>query len=222
MSEDNVLVAEIREGTGKGPARAARREGFVPAVIYGDNKDPQTIRIERRVLEREINAGGFFSKLLDMKVGDETVRVLARDVQFHVVTDVPLHADFLRLSPRTRITIAVPVTFVNESDCPGLRQGGVLSVVRYEAEVNCRADSIPEGFEVDLTGLEIGDPIRMSAIALPEGVTPAVADRDVMIASIAAPSIVPSDEEDEEGEEGVEETVEAGADEDGEAGDTEE
>lgn len=208
MSEENVLVAEIREGTGKGPARAARREGFVPAVIYGDNKDPQPIKIERRVLEREIHAGGFFSRLLDLQVGKEKIRVLARDVQFHVVTDVPLHADFLRLTPRTRITVAVPVTFVNESESPGLRKGGVLSVVRYEADVVCRADSIPEGFEIDLSGIDIGDPIRMSSIDLPKNVTPAVTDRDVMIASVAAPSVVASDEEEEE-EEAAEEVVEA-------------
>ncbi len=202
MNDISEIRVEAREGTGKGVARQLRREGRVPGVVYGREMAPRALSIDRRELERELNRGGFMNRLYDLRLEDRTQRVLPREVQFHVVTDAPIHVDFLRLDEDAEITIAIPVVFANEEESPGLRQGGVLNVVRYEIEVVCRADAIPENIEIDLTGLKVGDSLHISAVTLPEGTTAAITDRDFTIATIAAPSV--QLEEDEEKEEELE------------------
>jgi large subunit ribosomal protein L25 len=200
MVDVNTLVASSRSQSGKGPARAARREGLVPAVIYGNDLEPLTINVERKALERQIHVPGFFIRLVDVNFDGESHRVLPREVQFHPVSDAPLHVDFLRFSADRKITVAVPVHFENEEESPGLKRGGVLNIVRHEVEVLCTADNIPQIFEIDLTGFEIGDAVHASTVELPEGVTFTITDRDFTIATVAAPTVV-ADEAAAEGEE---------------------
>ena len=203
MSDVHTLVAEAKDRAGKGAARAARRAGRVPAVIYGAKKTPVMISLEPRDLDREISGGGFFATLYDVQVADKTERVLARDLQLHPVSDRPLHVDFLRVSASTEVTVQVPCSFNNEEESPGLKRGGVLNIVRHELELVCRADAIPQQIDVDLTGLEIGDSVHISEVSLPDGVQPTITDRDFTIASIAAPSVIAEEAaEAEEGEEG--------------------
>jgi large subunit ribosomal protein L25 len=190
MSEINKLSAEPRERAGKGAARAARRAGRVPGVIYGAKKDPVLITVDPGDLRQEITGGGFFAKLFDVAVGGDSERVLPRDLQLHPVTDRPIHVDFLRVSRETRLNVMVPVVFLNEEESPGLKRGGVLNVVRYEIELSCQADAIPPQIEIDLTGREIGDSAHISDVTLPEGVEPTITDRDFTIATIAAPSVI--------------------------------
>ena len=206
MADIETLSAELREQGGKGTARAARRNGQVPAVIYGNKEEPLMVTIPRRDLEQQLAVPGFMIRLLDIQVDGKAHRVLPRDLQFHPVTDVPLHVDFLRYSADRKVTVEVPVTFENEEDSPGLKTGGVINIVRHAVEVLCTADRIPDGFTIDLTGLEIGDSIHASTLTLPEGVEFTITDRDFTIATIAAPSVMPVEEEEEaaEGEEGVE------------------
>lgn len=189
MSNISTLSARARDRAGKGSARAARREGLVPAVIYGDKKDPLSITVTLRDLEKLLKPG-FFSHLVDIDVGGEKHRVLPRDLQQHPVSDRALHVDFLRVSATTEITVEVPVEFINDESCPGLRRGGVLNVVRHDVEVYCLPDNIPEKITVDLAGLQIGDSVHISAVKLPEGVRPTIEDRDFTIATIAAPTTV--------------------------------
>ena len=151
MSDNLQLSAEPKDRAGKGAARAVRRAGRVPAVIYGDKKPPLMVTLDPQDLRRQINTGAFFSTLVDLKIGGQTNRVLARDLQLHPVTDQPLHVDFLRVSAQTQINVNVPVSFLNEEECLGLKRGGLLNVVRYEVEVYCRADDIPAGFEIEGT-----------------------------------------------------------------------
>lgn len=190
MADIVELPAQSRERAGKGPARATRRAGQVPGVIYGAKKDPNLIAVEERVLNKLLHQGGFFSTLFDVKVNGKAERVLARDVQFDPVSDKPVHIDFLRVSATTSVNVAVPVHFLNEDQCPGLKNGGLLNVVRHEVELTCRADAIPQHIEVDLTGLEIGDGVHISNVKLPEGVHPTITDRDFTIATVAAPTVV--------------------------------
>ena len=190
MSDVATLSARTRDRVGKGSARAARREGFVPAVIYGDKKDPLPISVELRELNKLLSKPGFFAHLIDLKVDGKNHRVLPRDLQQHPVTDTAWHVDFLRVSATSQLTVEIPVEFVNEDDSPGLRRGGVLNVVRYTIEMSCRADAIPEKIVVDLSGQDIGDSIHISAVTLPEGATPTIDDRDFTIATIAAPTVV--------------------------------
>ena len=198
MADINTLAAEPREQGGKGTARAARRAGRIPAVIYGNKEEPVMVTLERRVLEHELHKGGFFTQLVDLDVGGTKHRVLPRDAQYHPVTDRPLHVDFLRFSADRKITVEVPVNFLNEEEAPGIRVGGVLNIVRHEVEVSCTADRIPEHFDVDLTGLEIGDSIHAHSLSLPDGVELTITDRDFTIATIAAPTVMPTEEEEEE------------------------
>ncbi|MCY4548002.1 MAG: 50S ribosomal protein L25/general stress protein Ctc [Defluviicoccus sp.] len=213
MAEVSTIAAAPRERVGKGAARAARRDGLVPGMIYGNKLEPVMISLDRPIVDRELGQPGFFIRLVDIEVGGEKHRVLPREVQFHPVSDAPLHIDFLRFSASRKLAVAVPVRFLNEDESPGLKRGGVLNVVRHEVEVQCTADNIPGEFEVDVTGLEIGDAIHASAIILPEGVAFTIADRDFTVATIAAPTLMAADEEEEEveGEEGEE-----GAEADGE------
>ena len=206
MSDTVALPAERRERVGKGATRAVRRAGRVPAVIYGDRKDPLTISLDPRDVDRELHKPGFFATLVDIDVEGKKHRVLPRDVQFDPVSDRTTHVDFLRVAQDTQVTVNVPVAFLNEEESPGLKRGGVLNVVRYEIEFVCRANAIPPQIEVDLTGLEIGDSVHISQVHVPEGATPTIADRDFTIATVAAPSAVKAEAAEEqaaaEGEEG--------------------
>ncbi len=190
MSEVHSLTALARTRTGKGGARQTRREGRVPAVVYGDKKDPVLISLDPGDLERELWNPAFFATLYDLSLDGKTQRVLARDVQYDPVRDKAIHVDFLRVSASTWVTVEVPVQFLNEEKSPGLEQGGLLNVVRHEIELYCKADSIPSHIDVDLTGLEIGDGVHISMVTLPAGVEPTITDRDFTIATIAAPTVV--------------------------------
>ena len=188
MSQTVNITAASRDRAGKGAARAIRREGRVPGVIYGDKKDPQLVSLEYRELMKQVQTGRFLSTLVDIDVDGTKVRAIPRDVQFDPVRDFIIHVDFLRLGKGAKIAVQVPVHFVNEDASKGLKRGGVLNVVRHEVEVNCPADEIPDGFEIDLAGLDIGDSIHASSVKLPEHVTFTITDRDFTIATIAAPS----------------------------------
>ncbi|SFL39320.1 50S ribosomal protein L25/general stress protein Ctc [Shimia aestuarii] len=203
------LHAEARTGTGKGAARQARRDGFVPGVVYGGEADPQAIQIPFNVLLKKLKAGRFLSTLWNLKVdGQEDVRVICRSVQRDVVKDLPTHIDLLRLRRTSKISLFIHVDFINEDQAPGIKKGGVLTVVRPEVELNVTAGDIPESITVDLAGLDIGDIVHISDVTLPDGAKPTV-ERDFVIANISAPSGLRSSENEEgEGEEGEEEATE--------------
>ena len=188
MSEAITINATRRSEVGKGAARAARRAGQIPGIVYGAGADPVAIALEELALNRLLGQPGFFSHLFQLDVAGEKMNVLARDLQVHPVTDRAMHVDFLRVSTDTVIAIEVPAVFLNEDDCPGLREGGILNIVRHAIELYCRPDAIPEQIEVDLTGYEVGDSIHISAIKLPAGVEPTITDRDFTVATIAAPA----------------------------------
>ena len=208
MSDILTITAEKRERAGKGIARALRREGRVPAVIYGDSKESEGISMHRNEFTKLFNTGRLMSTLLDVDIGGKKHRVITRDVQVHPVTDIVLHADFLRLGKGAKIAVEVPVSFLNEETCPGLKVGGVLNVVRYTVELNCPADNIPASIELDLAEAEMNDSLHISQVALPDGVTPVIDDRDFTIATIAAPAGLKSEAADaDEGEEGEGEEV---------------
>ncbi|MBL6622719.1 MAG: 50S ribosomal protein L25/general stress protein Ctc [Alphaproteobacteria bacterium] len=211
MSENTLLSADERSRVGKGSARAARRAGKIPAVIYGDKKPAMGIELEARVIRKLIHEPGIFTRLLDIDTGSGKETVLTRDIQMHPVTDEPLHLDFLRISRSATLAVAVGVEFINEDTCPALKIGGVLNVVRHEVELNCPATAIPEKIIVDLEGLKIGDSVHISAIELPEGVTPTIADRDFTIATLASPGGGVKNEEEEAAEAGAEGGEEAAA-----------
>ena len=186
----NSLSAELRERAGKGAARAVRRAGRVPGVVYGAKQTPVLISLDPKELGRALGRTGFFATLFDLAVGGDSHRVLPRDVQFDPVTDVPLHVDLLRVAGDSLVVVDVPVEFINEASSPGIKRGGVLNTVRHEIELRCPVDSIPNRITVDLDGLDIGDSVHISMVKLPEGVMPIITERDFTIASIAAPSAV--------------------------------
>jgi len=188
MSDALTLPAELRERAGKGASRELRRNGRVPAVIYGGKEEPTSIHIEERVLRRQMGTGHFMNSIVMVEVGGKPVRTIPKDVALHPVTDRPLHVDFLRLSKDSKITVEVPVVFVNDEASPGLKKGGVLNVVRHELELVCESDRIPDEIVIDVTGLDIGDSIHISNVTLPEGSVSAITDRDFTIATVVAPS----------------------------------
>ncbi len=201
------LIATERTGTGKGAARQARREGLVPGIVYGGGADPLPINVNFNKLLQKLKQGRFMSTLFNLKVeGQEDVRVICRGVQRDVVKDLPTHIDFMRLKRTSRVNIFVHVEFENDKAAPGIKKGGVLTVVRPEVELNVVAGDIPNQIVVDLTGKEIGDVIHISEVTLPEGVKPTI-DRDFVLANISAPSGLVSSEN-AEGEEEVEEAAE--------------
>ncbi len=203
MAQASTLNAELRERAGKGAARATRRAGRVPAVIYGNKQPPVIITLDPLELAKELRGQGFFSRVFELEVGGDKHRVLPRDMQLHPVTDVPMHVDFMRFSAKTRLNIDVAVIFENEEGSPGLKGGGVLNIVRHTIELLCSPDNIPESLTVDLTGLEVGDSVHISAIKLPDDVELTITDRDFTVATIAAPTIVEEIEEEVElGEDG--------------------
>jgi len=184
-----TLKAERREHFGKGPARALRRAGKVPAIVNGGREESLPIALPFKEVKLAIGTNPrFFTSVLDLDFGDGTIRVLPREAQLHPVTDDPLHVDFLRATQGATLTLAVPVRFVHEDRCPGLRRGGVLNIVRREVELVCPADSIPGELVADLAGLDIGDSLHISQVKLPEGVRPTITDRDFTIASVVPPS----------------------------------
>jgi large subunit ribosomal protein L25 len=189
MAEIQSLGAQSRQRAGKGAARATRREGRVPAVIYGNKEPPTLVSVEPRTLERYLHRSGFFATLLDLELDGQKHRVLPRDVQFDPVNDKPVHVDFMRVTATTRVHVDVPVLFINDAASPGLKRGGVLNIVRHEIEMICAAENIPPSITIDLTGLDIGDSVHISMVKLPENVTPAISDRDFTVATIAAPSV---------------------------------
>jgi large subunit ribosomal protein L25 len=210
MTELTSLAAEPREGVGKGAARSLRRAGRVPAVIYGDKAPQEMISLEARQLRRVLQSARFFSTLCNLQVNGEAVRVLPREVQLHPVTDAPLHVDFVRVGRGATITVTVPVVFAHEDVSLGLKRGGVLNIVRRELELLCPADAIPGEIVVDLKDADIGDSLHISQVALPEGVRPAIADRDFTIATISAPTLIREEEGEAVEEAAEEETREAG------------
>jgi large subunit ribosomal protein L25 len=190
MPEIITLSAEPRAPAGKGAARAMRRAGRIPGIIYGDNKEPVSISLEPRELSRALANRGFFATLVDVKVDGTVHRTLPRDVQVHPATDAPLHVDFMRVGSHARVTVTVPVVFVNPEMSPGIRRGGILNIVRHGIELSCPVDNIPDQLVVELNGLEIGESIHISRLIVPEGCQPTITERDFTIASIAASSAV--------------------------------
>ncbi len=188
MAELIELKATAREGTGKLANRALRAQKMVPAVVYGGEAAPANVAIEYKAVWQHYQTGHFLSTVYLLDVDGKQERVIPRDVQVDPVRDFPIHVDFLRVSRTSRIVVALPVHFVNEDASPGLKRGGVLNIVRHEIECSCPADAIPEGITVDLTGLDIGDSVHISAVKLPEGITPAIAERDFTVASVAGSS----------------------------------
>ncbi len=189
MTETHQLSVQLRERAGKGAARSVRRASRVPGVIYGGKEEPLLISLDPGELSRELHSASFFATLFDLKLAGAAHRVLPRDVQFDPVTDKPLHVDFLRVTSESKVTVLVPVEFINEVRSPGLKRGGVLNVVRHEIELRCSVDAIPRSVVVDLDGLNIGDSIHISRVKLPENVRPTI-DRDFTVASVAAPSAI--------------------------------
>ena len=181
-----VLDVVVREETGTGNARAARRNGMVPGVIYGGDLGPVSVGIKYNEVLKAINSGQFLSNMIELSHEGKPQKVLTKDVQFHPVSDQPVHIDFFRVTDKTIIDVNVSAVFVGEDVSPGMKQGGALNVVRYNIEVKCPAGSIPENIEVDISGMEIGDSIHLSEVTLPAGVTPGITDRDVTIATIIA------------------------------------
>ena len=190
MPEITTLNAQPRARAGKGAARAMRRAGRVPGIIYGENKEPVMISLEPRELSRVLANRGFFATLIDVKVDGTVHRTLPRDVQLHPATDAPMHVDFMRVGGHAQVTVTVPVVFVNPEMSPGIRRGGILNIVRHGIELSCPVDNIPDQLVVELNGLEIGDSIHISRVIVPEGCRPTIAERDFTIASIAASSAV--------------------------------
>jgi large subunit ribosomal protein L25 len=190
MPEIISLSAEPRVSIGKGAARATRRAGRVPGIIYGADKEPTSVSFDPRELSRAINRAGFFATVVDVSVDGAVHRTLARDVQYHPVTDTALHVDFMRVGAGAQVHVSVPVGFVNHESAPGLRRGGILNVIRHAVDIVCTVDSIPDRLIVDLTGLEIGESIHIETVTMPEGVRHALGSRDSTIASIAASSAV--------------------------------
>ncbi len=196
MSDQLVLTAETRERAGKGASRALRRDGRVPAVIYGGNAPPVTIHIEEKLLRKQLMTGHFMNSIIAVEVDGTTTRTLAKDVAFHPVTDRPIHVDFYRISAGSTVEVKVPVVFANEAASPGLKRGGVLNVVRHELELLCEVASIPDEVTVDVAGFDVGDSIHISHVTLPAGATSAITDRDFTIATIVAPSALKSSDGD--------------------------
>ncbi len=195
MSEQLLLPAQARDRAGKGASRALRREGRVPAVVYGEKKEPLSIHIDEKGLSKMLSTGHFMNSVVMIEFKGKPQRTLPKAIDFHPVSSRPIHVDFLRIGEHTKVTVAVPVRFDNEEASPGLKRGGVLNVVQHELVLICDAASIPEEIHVPLDGLEIGDSIHISQVKLPDGVVPAIDDRDFTVATVVAPSAMKSEDE---------------------------
>ena len=196
MSEQLTLPAEARDRAGKGASRALRREGRVPAVVYGEKQEPLSIHVEEKLLSKMLSTGHFMNTVVMVDFQGKPQRTLPKAVDFHPVTSRPIHVDFLRISEHTKVHVGVPMRFDNEEESPGLKKGGVLNVVVHELEVVCDAASIPNEIHISLEGLEIGDSVHISQVKLPNGVEPANKDEDFTVATIVAPSGLRSEEGD--------------------------
>ena len=194
MSDIVTLVAQPRDRAGKGVARATRREGRVPAVIYGGKEPPVMVALELKDLARRAHSAAFFNHLIELDVSGKKHRVLPRDVQFHPLNELPIHVDFLRVAADATIEVAVPVEFINQDASPGLKRGGVLNIVRHEIDLVCPVEAIPDHITVDMTGFDVGESVHISHVKLPANVKPSIADRDFTVATVAAPSGLKSEE----------------------------
>lgn len=188
MTDVITIPVQSRDRAGKGAARAVRREGLVPGVIYGDKQAPVLFKMDPRPLMAQLKRAGFYTHQYELEVDGKKHRVMAQDVQFHVVTDQPIHVDFLRINKNTIVTASVSVHFDNQDTCPGLKEGGVLNIVRHDIEVHAKPDDLPESIVVDLSKVALNESVHISSVTLPKGVTPVIADRDFTICTIAAPS----------------------------------
>jgi large subunit ribosomal protein L25 len=188
MAEAIELKAWARGRSGKGGARATRREGRIPGILYGDKKEPEAIAVDYRAISLQMHTGHFQSTIFTLDVDGKKTRVIPRGVQLDPIRDFPIHVDFMRVGKDALVTVEVPVRFLNEAASPGLKRGGVLNIVRHDIPVRCPADAIPDHFDVDLTGLEIGDSVHISAIVLPKGVRPTITERDFTVATIVGRS----------------------------------
>ena len=195
MSEQLTLPAETRDRAGKGASRALRRDGRVPAVVYGDKKEPLSVHVEEKLLTKMLSTGHFMNSVIMVEVGGKPNRTLPKAVDFHPVTSRPIHVDFLRIGEHSKVNVNIPVRFDNEEDSPGLKRGGVLNVVQHEIELICDAAEIPDELHIDLTGLDIGDSIHISQVTLPKGAKAAIDDRDFTVATVVAPSAMKAEEE---------------------------
>jgi large subunit ribosomal protein L25 len=198
MSDQLTLPAELRERAGKGASRALRRDGRVPAVIYGDKQEPISVHVEEKLLVKMMSNGHFMNSVVMVEVGGKPNRTLPKDVQFHPVSSRPIHVDFLRIGKNSQVQVNVPVRFTDDEEAPGIKRGGVLNVVRHELELMCDAARIPDEIVISLKGLEIGDAVHISAVELPEGSKSVIDDRDFTIATVVAPSEMKSEECDTE------------------------
>ncbi len=198
-----VLDVTVRENTGTGNAREARRQGMVPGVIYGGDEAPVAVAVKFNEMLKAINSGQFLSNMVELSHDGKKQKVIAKDVQFHPVKDLPVHVDFYRVTAKSIIEVEVSVNFIGEDVAPGMKAGGALNVVRYAIEVKCPAGSIPDTIDVDISAMEIGDSIHISEVTLPKGVKPSITDRDFTIATIIASRTSKlADDEDGEGVEG--------------------
>ena len=221
MSDALTLPAERRERAGKGASRELRRNGRVPAVIYGGKEEPTLIHVEEKELVKQLGTGHFMNSIVEIELGGKKVKTLPKDVSLHPVNDRPEHVDFFRMVKGGKIEVQVPVVFTNEEASPGLKKGGVLNVVRHELELICENDKIPGEIEIDVTGKEVGDSIHISEVTLPAGSESAITDRDFTIATLVAPSALKKSEGAEGEDEGDTDAqdvpaTEQGADEDAE------
>lgn len=197
MSSNIVLNVDVREGTGTGAARAARREDLVPGVLYGGKLDPVAINLRGNEVRKALLTGNFISSMMELDHEGKRQQVIARDVQFHPISDKVMHVDLFRVDEDTKINVEVAVRFVNEADSPGMKRGGVLNIVRHSVELVVPAGNIPDAIEADLSGLDIGDSVHISAIKLPKGAKPAIADRDFTVATLQGSRAVLTADEDE-------------------------
>ena len=198
MSDQLTLTAETRERGGKGASRDLRRNGRVPAVVYGGKEEPLMIHVEEKLLMKQLMTGHFMNSVVMIEVGGKTIRTLPKDVAFHPVKDRPIHADFLRIAKDAKVHVEVPVVFANEEASPGLKRGGVLNIVEHEIELIVDAAHIPDDITISLAGLDVGSSIHLADVKLPKGAKPAHADRDITVATIVAPSALKSEEGDNE------------------------
>lgn len=212
MSDVVQLKASVRERVGKGAARAVRRQGLVPAVIYGDNKAPEPISLDYVEIFKQLHTGHLLSTVYEIDVEGKKTQVLARDCQVDPIKDLPMHVDFLRVSKGTKVSVQVPVHFLNEETCPGLKRGGALNIVRHELDLTCAPAAIPDQIDIDLASYDIGDSIHISDIKLPEGVTSTITDRDYTIVTITGAM---AEEVDEDEEDVAEDSAEESSDDDG-------
>ena len=196
MSDTQTLPAETRDRAGKGASRALRREGRVPAGIYGGKEAPLAVHVEEKELRRQLGTGHFTNSIVMVEVGGKSIRTLPKDVAFHPVNERPLHVDFLRITKDAKVTVDVPVLFINEDASPGLKRGGVLNVVRHELELICDNDKLPDDIQIDVSGFDVGDSIHISNVKLPAGSESKITDRDFTIATIVAPSALKSSDGD--------------------------